>query len=509
MSARIAVVGGGPGGLFAAALIQRRLPAATVELFERNDRADAFGFGVVFSDATLREIDAADPVLRDALARHGTHWNRIEVWRDGERHGFGGNGMAAIHRRVLLGLLQRNAEAAGVTCRYGEPAPTLDRLAAGYDVVIGADGTNSGVREQLLAQGADLGHDVQTAAAKFIWFGTTYLFDGLTFVHRASEHGHFAVHGYPISADLSTFIVETDEDTWRSAGLDGFDITAPAGPSDETSQRYLTELFAPDVEGHELVANNSRWGSFRTRSTTTWHDGNVVLLGDSVHTAHFSVGSGTKMAMEDAVVLADRLAQVYGGDELDLADALADFERVRRASVEKIQGSARPSLSWWERFGAYSEHLDPLSFAFHFFSRSIAVDRIERRDAELVDAVRRRWVTEHGAPVADTTVTIGGSQVRRILSVDQVPFDAVQVVEAPDRELDVTATVGALRPGTPVLVRGGTPLTRVLVSESARMERGLASLLEGSYSPAEAETLLLAGRADAVAVVDPVPAVVR
>ena len=177
MSRRVAVVGGGPGGLFLATLLRRARPDVDVTLFERNQSTDAFGFGVVFSDATLRKIDEADPVLRDALTAHGRHWDRIDVWSEGERHGFSGNGMAAIHRRLLLKLLQENAAGAGVDLRFGRVAPPVDELSRDFDVVVGADGTNSVVREHL----GEVGHTVDTATAKFIWFGTTHLFDGLTF----------------------------------------------------------------------------------------------------------------------------------------------------------------------------------------------------------------------------------------------------------------------------------------------------------------------------------------
>ena len=406
MSVRVAVVGGGPGGLFVATLISRGLPDSEVTLFERNQRSDAFGFGVVFSDATLKTIDQADSVLRTALAEFGTHWDTIEVWNDGERHGFAGNGMAAIHRRKLLELLQDNAERSGAVLRFGEVAPDVAELSAEYDIVIGADGTNSSVRTYI---GDDiLGHTTEKASAKFIWFGTTFMFEGLTFVHRESEHGTFAVHGYPISEDLSTFIVETDEDTWRRAGLDRFDVSQPPGVSDENSQAYLEKLFADDIEGANLVANNSRWGNFVTRRTATWHRDNVVLLGDAVHTAHFSVGSGTKMAMEDAVALASEFVKHPD----DVPAALTAYETARQPSVAKIQGSARPSLSWWEHFGDYRRELAPITFAFHFFSRSIDIERIARRDPELVRAVRGDWRERHGSDALASPLSLPGASER-------------------------------------------------------------------------------------------------
>lgn len=511
---RVAIVGAGPGGLFLAALLRRRVPDLSVTVFERNQRSDAFGFGVVFSDATLRTIDEADPVLRDALTLHGRHWDRIEVLSRDERHGFGGNGMTAIHRRVLLHELQDSADAAGADLRFGTEAPALEQLEADYDVVVGADGTNSSVRRQLETRG-DLGHRVEVAGAKFIWFGAQHLFDGLTFVHRVSEHGPFAVHGYPISDELSTFIVETDEDTWRAAGLDGFDVTQPPGPSDERSRAYLQGLFADDIAGAALVSNNSRWGNFRTRRTEVWHRDRVVLIGDAVHTAHFSVGSGTKMAMEDSVVLAEGLAGVARG-EMELGTALAAFQDVRSRSVAKIHDAAGPSLSWWEHFGLYQRELDPLTFAFHFFSRSIGVDRIARRDPDLVDQVRSAWRSRHGDDALRCTVDLVGSdggpvRTPRSLRIDDLGDASVTVggpggsvtvplVHAPGDEAALPGAVTALPEAGTVAVAGADDLACDRLAEEARLRHGLTVVaVRPGADDAAAETLLLSGRADAVA----------
>jgi len=497
MTSRIAVVGGGPGGLFLATLVRRHLPSAEVTLYERNQASDAFGFGVVFSDATLRKIDAADPVLHHALSDYGRHWELIDVWSRGERHGFAGNGMAAIHRKVLLRLLQENAAEAGVDLRFGHEAPPVDELAATYDLVVGADGTNSVVREHL----GELGHTVETATAKFIWFGTTYLFDGLTFVHRVSEHGAFAVHGYPISDELSTFIVETDEDTWRRAGMDEFDVSQPPGPSDTASQDFLEKLFAEDIGGASLVTNNSRWGNFRTRRTQRWYRDNVVLLGDAVHTAHFSVGSGTKMAMEDAVTLAEHIAAVSRGEE-DLESALSSYQEERAASVGKIQDAARPSLAWWERFGFYQRELDPLTFAFHFFSRSIGVAKIAQRDPELVEQVRGAWSARHGAKALLTTLEVDehGTAVEMPRYLHAPPTSIPQV-EAPRDELCLAEAIRALPESGAVVIGGPQELPKVLLSEEARLRRGLTTFLAGDYDADAAETLLLSGRCDGVVAV--------
>ncbi|GAA4287581.1 FAD-dependent monooxygenase [Georgenia daeguensis] len=535
MSLSVACIGGGPGGLFAATLIKQRRPDAQVTVYERNRADDTYGFGVVFSDATLKKINDADPVLIDALREHGTHWEDIEVRLKGERITVGGNGMAAISRKTLLLLLQDRARAEGVDLRF-ESEADVDELLADHDLVVASDGANSRARERFADQ---FGPSAVQASAKFIWFGTSYMFEGLTFVHKEGPHGVFAVHGYPISEDVSTFIVETDEETWRRAGLDQFDVTQPPGPSDEKSRKYLEKLFADEIDGQPLLVNNSRWGNFRTRRAASWHAGRVALLGDSAHTAHFSVGSGTKMAMEDAIEFARAVAE-----HDDVEQALAAYEAAARPSVEKIQGSARPSLSWWEHFGRYHSAFDPTQFAFHFMSRSIGRAKIARRDPGFIAAVDAAWRERHGSDPLSTPLDLGDvvfpGRTARIVERDGRRFVAdgggalVPLTEwpaadgargghpdvapaigrdepwalwlaAPDSEDGVAgaaATVAACRAERPALVavHGGTPLTRVLLAEEARLAAGLpVALVEEQADEDRAATLVLSGRADLVA----------
>jgi anthraniloyl-CoA monooxygenase len=516
---RVAVAGGGPGGLFFATLLRRADPSAEVTVFERNRADDTFGFGVVFSDRTLDGIHQADPVLRQALAEHGRHWDAIEIRLKGERIRCGGNGMAAVARRTLLALMQARAREAGVELRFCTEV-SLDDL-AGYDLVVAADGTSSKIRQQLET---DLGASVETATAKFIWFGTDYLFGGLTFVHERSPDGVFAVHGYPISAAVSTFIVETDEASWRRAGLDEFDVSQPPGASDMITKAYLEKLFADQIDGHRLLVNNSRWGRFRTRRTRRWHvlaPQPVALLGDAVHTAHFSVGSGTKMAMEDAVVLAQALAGYPG----DLASALAAYEQAAQPPVLKIQGSARPSLSWWEHFGRYYDAFEPWQFGYHFLSRSITDARLARRAPDFAAASHCAWRTAHGAEPLQTPFTHGGwTAPGRIVAIRPGPSGPTAVtgpgpwlplastaatgrpwgarVAAPDHEAGLPAVFGTLsrlvrRRPVLVAVHGGTPLTRTLVCEQARLNHRLPALLvDDTLYPDLAVTAVLSGRAD-------------
>jgi anthraniloyl-CoA monooxygenase len=520
---RIAVIGGGPGGLFAAALARAADPTREVTVVERNRAEDTFGFGVVFSDATLAGIHDADPVLRTALTEHGVHWDPIEVRLKGERLVCGGNGMAAVERRTLLRLLQQRAIEVGVDVRFATEADPDALLAAGYDLVLAADGANSRLRERF-ADVFDSG--VETATAKFIWLGTTYPFTGLTFVHERGPHGVFAVHGYPIGTGVSTFIVETDEDTWRAAGLDEFDVTQAPGPSDERTRAYLENLFAEQIDGHPLLVNNSRWGSFRTRRTRRWRhrvgDTAIALLGDAAHTAHFSVGSGTKMAMEDAVALVAALDA--HGDDVDAA--LARYEAERQPQVARIQDSARPSLSWWEHFGRSHDALPPWQFAYHFFTRSLPDAKLRRRDDAFVTAVHERWRAEHGAEPLDSPIEVAGQRLPgRIVPVAdrtaRLPAGRLPLLErpaadggpwgrwvsAPDAEADLPAALAAVADGVAagaalVATGGGTALTRRLVCEETRLTHGAVSLLVedggGERATDDALTAVLSGRTDLV-----------
>jgi len=552
---RIACLGGGPGGLLAALLAKRSDPNREVTVYERNRAGDTFGFGVVFSDATLDGIDAADPVLRRALTTHGVHWDPIEVRLRGERWRFGGNGMAAVARRTLLSLLQQRALDAGVDIRFSAPTQPDDLLEAGYDLVVAADGANSLMRARFSEV---FSPSVVTATAKFIWFGTTYRFDGLTFVHEQSPDGVFAVHGYPIGNGVSTFIVETDEPSWRAAGLDGFDVSQPPGPSDEVTRAYLEKLFAEQIGGGPLLVNNSRWGNFRTWRTQRWrHRAGrtaVALLGDAAHTAHFSVGSGTKMAMEDAIALVAALdarapSPSPGPDAVDAA--LAEYEAARLPRVTRIQDAARPSLSWWEHFGRSYLHLPPWQFAFHFFSRSLPESKLCQRDAGFVESVHEAWRAAHGSDPLHTPIDIAGAaQPDRIvpvtggvarLAAGPLPLCcpggttprnpplrwpggttprnpppgrsgdgrwSVRV-SAPDTEAGIDLAVEAAARGLAagaclVAVGDGTALTRRLVCEAARLGLGAVTMLledaAGASTEDAARTAVLSGRADLVGI---------
>jgi anthraniloyl-CoA monooxygenase len=377
---RIAIAGGGPAGLYFAILIKKLDPAHDVVVYERNAPDDTFGFGVVFSDETLDAIEAAEPPAFAEIARRFARWAEIDVHFRGETITSGGHGFSALSRRELLHVLQERAGDLGVDLRFRTEAP--QDLEA--DLIIGADGVNSRVRtrhEQAFAPSFERGR------SKYIWLGTDRVFDAFKFYVADTEHGVFQVHGYPYSDAMSTFIVETSEETWRRAGLDR--------ASEEESIAFCEELFADALEGHRLLGNNSRWIDFVTVRNAAWSHENVVLLGDAAHTAHFSIGSGTKLAIEDAIAL----AWAFREHSDDVPAALAAYEAERRPIVESTQRAAHGSREWFEGIARYV-HQPPLIFAFNLLTRSrrITHGELQLRDPGFVARVEAEFATHNGGP---------------------------------------------------------------------------------------------------------------
>src|ERR1700761_7444185 len=303
LAMRIAVAGGGPAGLYFSILMRRVAPDCQITVYERNRAEDAFGFGVVFSDETLTVFEHADPPGYRQITDSFVHWTDIDIHHRRVKTRSGGHGFSALGRRELLGILQRRALALGVDVRFETEAPPVDDLLAEADLVVGADGASSAVRA---ARAQDFDPSLDPRHCRYMWMGTDLVFDAFKFFIAETEHGVLQAHAYPYSDGMSTFIVEVAEETWRRAGLDQLTPgPLPPGVSDEASVRYCQELFADALEGHALQANNSKWINFVTVRNRAWRSGdNVALLGDAAHTAHFSIGSGTKLAMEDAVALA-------------------------------------------------------------------------------------------------------------------------------------------------------------------------------------------------------------
>ena len=385
---RIAVTGGGPGGLYFAALAKQLGPGHEITVWERNAADDTFGFGVVFSDETLGGIEHADPGIYRAMEREFARWDDIDVHFKGQTITSGGHGFAATSRRRLLQILQERCRKLGVRLCFQTEAPPAAQLAAGHDLVVAADGANSAVRA---AFAGTFGPGTDVRRCRYMWLGTDLVFDAFKFYIEQTPYGVMQVHGYPYDATGSTFIVEMHDSVWRAAGFDRLAARhLQPGQSDTDSIGRIREIFAAVLDGHAVHANNSRWISFTTLRCASWHHGNVVLLGDAAHTAHFSIGSGTKLAMEDALALAACLHEQPGVDA-----ALAAYEAERRPVVASAQRAAQASLEWFENLGQYV-HQEPEQFAFNIMTRSRRVTHgnLRVRDPEFADRIDT-WFAGH------------------------------------------------------------------------------------------------------------------
>ncbi|MFJ6567652.1 bifunctional salicylyl-CoA 5-hydroxylase/oxidoreductase [Streptomyces sp. NPDC091292] len=389
---RIAVAGGGPGGLYFAALMKQLDPAHQVTVWERDAPDETFGFGVVFSDETLSGIDNADEVVHAAMESGFARWTDIDIDFNGHRFTVGGQGFAAMSRRDLLRILQERAAALGVTVHHRTPAPDVDELRASHDLVVAADGLHSTIRTKY----ADVfGPSLDRRRNKYIWLGTDLVFEAFQFFVRQTRWGTMQIHGYPYSDTGSTFIVEMHEDVWRRAGFDRTeDQVFPPGASDTYAVARVRDIFADELRGHQVLTNNSKWLNFTTVRNERWYDGNVVLLGDAAHTAHFSIGSGTKLAMEDALALAACLHE-----HPTVAGALETYQAERKPVVESTQRAAQASLEWFENIGMYAGQ-EPARFAFNLLTRSrrITFENLKERDAEFAALMETEFARDQQAP---------------------------------------------------------------------------------------------------------------
>jgi 2-polyprenyl-6-methoxyphenol hydroxylase-like FAD-dependent oxidoreductase len=354
---RIAILGAGPAGLYLSYLIKRRDPGADVSVIEQNAPDATFGFGVVFSDRALEFLREDDEETYAAIVPHMESWGDMTLNLKGERVTLDGNGFAAIGRLHLLRLLQARAHSVGVAPVYRRAVQSLAELDT-FDLVVGADGVNSLVRR---SQAEAFGAKVSYLTNRFAWFGTTKRFDTLTQTFIETEHGQFNAHHYRYSPELSTFIVEMNQATFERMGFAMLDERA--------SRQQCERLFAAALDGHALISNNSVWRQFPLVHNERWSHGNCVLIGDALHTAHFSIGSGTRLAMEDAIALDKALAKHAG----DVPAALAAYEAARRPILEKLVAGANGSADWYEHFAEHMK-LKPVDFAMSYIMRSGRID---------------------------------------------------------------------------------------------------------------------------------------
>ena len=368
---KVHVIGGGPAGLYFAILMKKAWPQTLITVFERNKPDDTFGFGVVFSDQTLAGFESYDLETYRQIVGHFAYWDDIEIHFRGSTFRIGGNGFCGTSRTMLLKILGRRAHSLGIDVKYQSEADLQKTQIRGADLVVAADGINSRTRELFKDK---FKPSIELRPNYFCWMGSDRPMDAFNFFFKETPHGIFIAHCYQYQPGRSTWVLETDPETFKRAGLDKMDEAA--------SGRFLEGVFADELAGHKLITNRSVWRNFPTIRCEKWTANNVVLIGDAKATAHFSIGSGTKLAMEDAIALYEAFRFTGGRD---VKTALARFETARRDEVEKTQHSADVSLVWFEHVKRFW-HMDPTRFAFGLMTRSKAItyDNLALRAPEFV-----------------------------------------------------------------------------------------------------------------------------
>lgn len=378
---KIVSVGGGPAGLYFAILMKKQDRAHDITIFERNQPDDTFGWGVVFSDETLGGFEIADKPSHDRIRKEFAYWPDIDTFIHGQCIRSTGHGFAGMSRRKMLNVLQDRCRELGVKLVFGHDVQSLAPF-ADADLILGADGVNSWVREHLQQHFEPA---IDWRRCKFSWLGANFKLPAFTFIYEENAHGLFTVHAYPFEENLSTFIVECRQETWQRAGLDKAD--------EAQTIAYCEKLFGKYLHGHKLLANRSLWRTFPTIRNKTWVHENIVLMGDAAHTAHFSIGSGTKLAMEDAIELARAFADLK---DQPVPVVLQQYQTRRWDEVARLQKTAQTSLEWYENVARYFKSQTPLQFTFNQLTRSkrITFDNLRLRDAALVDKATQ-WFADH------------------------------------------------------------------------------------------------------------------
>jgi anthraniloyl-CoA monooxygenase len=399
-------IGGGPGGLYFGISMKLRNPEHQIIVLERNRKNDTFGWGVVFSDQTMERLQENDPQSADCVLDQFAHWDDIDVHYQGRVIRSGGHGFCGLGRQRLLNLLQKRAVELGVELRFEQEASDIDRF-SDADLIVACDGINSAIRD-LYAE--HFRPDIDVRANRFVWLGTHKVFEAFTFIFKKTVHGWIWAHAYRFDRDTSTFIIECTEETWKGSGFDQM--------SQEDSITACENLFSEYLDGHRLMSNarhlrgSAMWLNFRRTSCERWSHGKVVLLGDAAHTAHFSIGSGTKLAFEDAIDLADEL---HRGKPLD--QALLDYEELRRIEVLRLQSTARNSTEWFENVERYLD-LEPIQFAYSLLTRSqrVSHENLRLRDRNWLEGVEKWFAdrTNHGKGQKSTPPMFVPYQIREL-----------------------------------------------------------------------------------------------
>jgi len=463
---RVICLGGGPAGLYFAILFKKANPGHSITVIERHRSDDAFGWGYVFSDATLANFAAADPESHADILANFRHWDDIDIFFKGTKITSSGHGFSGIGRRKLLDILQRRAVASGVKLVFASTVEDPEDY-ADYDLIVAADGAHSVTRQRY---GEYFKPDIVAGKCRYIWLGSRRRLDAFTFAFENTEWGWFSLHAYRFSEDTSSFIVEAREETWAAAGLDQADQAA--------SLAFCEKLFARVLDGQPLFANSvqlagSAWQTFKRIQCERWHHRNIVLIGDAAHTAHFSIGSGSKLAMEDAISLANSLAR-----EPVVARALALYQAERESAARKLLSAARNRMEWFENVDRYA-HMDPLQFSYTLLtgSQRIGHDNLKQRDPGYVDKVERWLASESGlenspgqpVPPMFTPFSIRGLVLKNRVVVSPMAMYSCQAGMADDFLL---VHLGARALGGAALVM--TEMTAVL--PTGRITPGCAGL---------------------------------
>jgi anthraniloyl-CoA monooxygenase len=366
---KIEIIGGGPAGMYFAILMKKADTGHQITIYERNGPDDTFGWGVVFSGKTLATLRDADEPSHAKITSDFQAWDNVDVVQGGQKISIHGNSFSGIARLRLLKILQARCEQLGVKINFRTEVADIESLRANCELLVGADGVNSTARQIFASK---FGPNLSLRPNKYIWYGTDQLFHGLTLTFRETPAGVFAAHSYKFNKTTSTFIVECDPQTWEAAGFGAM--------SDDETRAYLAKAFHDDLNGHSLLSNNSKWINFVLVKNAKWHFANVVLLGDALHTAHFSIGSGTKLAMEDAIALKQSFIQAG-----DVGGALRSFETARKPVIEDYQAAAYDSMLWFENARRYM-HLPVVELAYSLMTRSGRVneEELRKRDPEFM-----------------------------------------------------------------------------------------------------------------------------
>lgn len=412
----IAVIGGGPGGLYFSILTKKAFPDCQIDVYERNKADDSFGFGVVFSDETLSEFLTRDPKSYDLIRKHFAYWDDLDVARDGEIVRISGNGFCGCSRKTLLQLLQQRCLEEGVNLHFEHAIEDVSTLKADY--IVACDGINSAIRTQFAS---DFGTKTELKKNKFVWLGSTKPLDAFTYFFRTTEFGPFVAHSYQYQEGMSTWIFECSEETWENAG---FETT-----NEEATIAKISSIFKEELDGHGLISNRSHWRQFPAITNEKWHKDNIVLLGDSKATAHYSIGSGTKLAMECAISLSDAIVKFGTNKEA----AFAEYENLRRNRVEMIQYAANVSLDWFENMDRYID-FDFNQFAFGVMTRSkkVTFENLAIRDASFPEKVLTEFNINNKIPNVKTPAAFTPFYIKNLKLENRIVMSPMGQYQAKD-----------------------------------------------------------------------------